>query len=129
MSRYHDIAEVFAEYAAEIDEDAGELAPMTRRRRTLEGAAALILRAAELLLELDVGPELAAEVRALEALCQCGHDRGDHFVDAPHACDGVRLDVEPGQFDCDCKGFRPEPRDTLADFMTEPAPAPMGDAS
>jgi hypothetical protein len=47
----------------------------------------------------DAGDELELDPRALELeqLCACGHDRGDHLVDAPHAC-------EP----CSCACFRPE---------------------
>jgi hypothetical protein len=129
MSFYYEIAEALVDLSEELRGSNDDHEPAAVNRK-IEGAAGYMLRAAELLLELDVGPELAEEVRALAALCECGHDQGDHMVEAPHVCEGDALEVDPGQLDCGCTGFRPAPRDTLADFMTEPAPAPpMGEAS
>jgi hypothetical protein len=78
-------------------------------RRRVDVAAQHVIRAAELLLEVDA-PPLAPEVEALSILCQCGLDLGDHLVELPHAS-------EDGQ----CQGFAPA---RLRDLMTEPAPAP-----
>lgn len=116
----HELADALLEGAA---------SPNELRTRKVETAAGLILQAAELLLELDVGEELADEVRALQVLCrECGHDQGDHLVEAPHLCEcasewfGKGIACEPPS--CACPGFAPVRRDTLPDLMTEPAPAP-----
>jgi hypothetical protein len=52
----------------------------------------------------------AAEFSALAEICRCGHDRGDHLVELPHACehtgesessdDGATL-LDP----CSCRRF------------------------
>jgi hypothetical protein len=55
---------------------------------------------------------------ALLELCECGHDKGEHLVDAPHACEGERTAPlvsnparhprgEPGP--CRCSGFKSLP--------------------
>ena len=94
---YHDMAEELARYGNELldDLDMGALPASTRRDSKLRSAAALIVRAAELVLELDTTPECAAEVRALTDLCACLRDRGDHMADFPH-----------GSEDGECPAFR-----------------------
>ena len=55
----------------------------------------------------------ADRVRELAVLCRCGHDRGDHLVDEPHACEAVdrcrrtRDRPEPRVDPCTCRKFRP----------------------
>jgi hypothetical protein len=101
--------------------------PVNPRSRKHALAAGFILEAAELLLELDVGEELAEEVRHLQILCrECGHDQGDHLVEAPHRCEHEHewLYAKTPPQTCACPGFAPVRRDTLPDLMTEPAPAP-----
>jgi hypothetical protein len=71
-------------------------------------AAGHAMQAAELLLEVE-GVPLAAEVRALEILCTCGLDLGDHMTEFPHPSEDGR-----------CRAFEPA-RDR--DLMTEPCPA------
>jgi hypothetical protein len=99
-----------------------------------DAAECLALRDVAALLEYASGcldKRLAAEVHpdvaALEVLCvYCGHDRGDHLVDAPHTCEGA----------CPCLGFAAEDApapalDTepaLARVPSEPPPA-TGEAS
>ena len=55
---------------------------------------------------LDVDPAFSAP--ELTELCRCGHDRGDHLDDAPHACD-VRRVHDDGQRElvdvCVCRAF------------------------
>jgi hypothetical protein len=76
--------------------------------------------------------EFHANLEALDALCaHCGHDAGDHLVEAPHGCEHA-LDGEEAvsslEDACGCSGFVPpgafRPRgDTLHDADTEPPPA------
>lgn len=125
MSAYRDDAAQLHELADTLLEEASDQS--TPRERKVETAAGLILQAAELLLELDVGEELAEEVRHLQILCrECGHDQGDHLVEAPHRCEHEHewLYVKTPPQTCACPGFAPVRRDTLPDLMTEPAPAP-----
>ena len=125
MSAYRDDAAQLHELADTLLEEAGDQS--TPRERKVETAAGLILQAAELLLELDVGEELAEEVRHLQILCrECGHDQGDHLVEAPHRCEHEHewLYAKTPPQTCACPGFAPVRRDTLPDLMTEPAPAP-----
>lgn len=136
MSTYHELAELLVAEAAELaDELQGE--PLPSRQRKILVAFRHLHRAAELVLELDPSPELSAEVLALQTLCLCGHDRGDHGAEAPHLCGGVPfvegvrtsfVAVVTGDFGtCPCQGFEPERAhlDTVPDLMTDRAPALM----
>jgi hypothetical protein len=78
-------------------------------RARVDAAAELAMRAAELLLELE-GEPLAPEVEALEAICLCGLDRGEHLCDSPYPSEDGR-----------CPGYV---QARLPDLMTDPAPAP-----
>lgn len=53
-------------------------------------------------------------VRDLAVLCRCGHDRGEHLVDAPHACEAIDAcppiahGSEAHRLNpCTCRKFRP----------------------
>jgi hypothetical protein len=69
----------------------------------------------------------------------CGHDRGEHLVDAPHACEHVELLDENVEWDfrdadgapiepCGCGEFVPpwtldtRPTDRVSDTERPPAP-------
>jgi hypothetical protein len=112
MNVLRHLGEQVAELALELQ----EIAIASPHTRDVDAAAAYLMLAAEKLLELDPSPELAAEVLALQALCLCGRDRGDHLAEPPHASE-----------DGTCEAFAPvrERLDTLPDLMTEPAPPPL----
>lgn len=121
MSTYRKLGEIVAEIALDLQEGLAEPPP---RARKLEAACDYLMRAAELLLELDPSPELAAEVRALEALCLCGHDKGDHGVEAPHLCEGIC----PVPYGCPCPGYEHERaylESPLPDLMATEPPGDM----
>jgi hypothetical protein len=66
----------------------------------------------------------AARVAELARLCaHCGHDRGDHLVDAPHACEHEFEGRDFNQFDCGCPGYL-APGEGYAPHDTERPPAP-----
>ena len=56
-------------------------------------------------------PGFADRVSELATPCRCGHDRGDHLVDTPHAC-------EPMRGRCPCRKFRPA-RSRKADHQAD----------
>lgn len=87
--RYYHLAALLASVGDELADDLDHTEPSASvvRLRKLEGAAGYIQRAAELLLDCEPSPELAAEVRALEAMCLCGHDRGEHMTEGPWPCE------------------------------------------
>lgn len=82
MNRYQEIGDVLEGYADELegffydDQTAHEL-DVTKK------AAGHLQRAAALLLGLGVSEPLAAEVLALEAMCRCGKDLGEHGTEPP----------------------------------------------
>ena len=85
-------------------------------------AAGYIERAIGVLIELEgLSHKLAREVEALAVLCGCGHDRGDHLVDAPHPCEA-----------CECDRYVAADRPTepcLDKSPTEPPPAPPSEVA
>lgn len=104
----------------------------------LDEAQARLLHAARLL--EDAHEALYAyRLAELEQLCvHCGHDRGNHLVDAPHACEHVELLDETVEWNfrdadgapiepCGCPEFVPpwtldtRPTDRVAD-TERPAP-------
>ena len=120
------IADELEALASELHDDmknAETAGGRSRIMRVLELAADLAERAAELVLELDPGEDLPADVRALAVLCaNCGHDRGDHLVEAPHACEcavewfGLPAGRAPSR-SCTCPCFCPRP---MPDLMVGP---------
>ena len=111
MIGYRDTAEALAALGNEVLDHVEGGSGSDRARRVLERAADLTLQAAELVLSLDQGDELGADVRALAVLCAvCGHDRGDHLVEAPHACECELSWFHVGKERerlrlCECPGF------------------------
>jgi hypothetical protein len=119
------------------DTDAAECLALRDVAALLEYASGRL----DKLLDAEVHPDVAA----LAAMCVCGHDRGEHLVDAPHTCEGVAFIEGPraaiasvlGGFpSCCCPGFEAEPElapaaDTepaLERVPSEPPPA-TGEAS
>lgn len=97
MSRYYDLAAQLEAIATELEDDLELDAPpvsesvavsVTRVRKIVDAAEG-IRRAAELVLDCEPSTELAAEVRALEVMCQCGRDRGTHLAGDGGTEDGV----------------------------------------
>lgn len=113
-----DLAELAGEVVAFVEAEGQNLS-------TPLGEAADHLCASMFLLEAAGEEEHTRRLSALEASCvACGHDRGTHLVDAPHACD------HEGEHACACSGFAglehaPE-REIVRD--TERPPAPAADA-
>jgi hypothetical protein len=68
---------------------------------------------------IEVG-EVPADAAALDALCLCGHMKGEHLARPPHDCEG------DGPM-CECPGYQaaaPDAvarRDTLVDALSAPA--------
>ena len=120
MNRYYHLAALLASIVDELADDVRLTDPVEALTvRRLEGAAGYIQRAAELVLECELSPELAAEVHALEALCVCGLERGEHMADPPFGTeDGLCV-----------TGFRPAKRDTLPDLMTWSPPTAANDGA
>jgi hypothetical protein len=117
-------------------EDASYNAGGSERAVRLDAVQGLVDEAARILREMLEARHLG-ELAALETLCaHCGHDRGDHLVEAPHACEAEaseRLDellgLEPDEAGCGCPGFVPpgtyrDTMRTLHDAETIPPPAP-----
>jgi hypothetical protein len=101
--RYYHLAALLASIADELADDHDCTAEALERfdhsrARKLASAAGYIHRAAELVLDCEPSPELAAEVRALDAMCLCGHDRGEHLTEGPWACSHLGDD-------CACTGY------------------------
>jgi hypothetical protein len=79
----------------------------------------------------------------IEEVCLCGHARGEHYVDAPHLCEGSSPAVfqeVPTMFaewqpmPCPCRGFEAESAHrgdtlrTLVNVPSEPPPAAADEA-
>ena len=93
----------------------------------------------------ELGVEEDPRLLWIEELCLCGHARGEHYVDAPHLCEGTAFvegarasfaAVLEGFPPCPCRGFEAEdahrfPADTLTQLHnvpSEPPPAAADEA-
>jgi hypothetical protein len=108
MNRYEEIGDVLDGYLEELEGLAFD-DTTAAQCGAIRAACGHIQRASALLLGLAISEPLRAEVEALEALCACGHDRGDHLVEPPHLCDhevsfGTAGHAET--FHCGCDAFR-----------------------
>ena len=87
MRTIDDLVDELSEIALELQEAAYD-DTTAGEARVLHAAASQCEGAVEVLVAL--GEQMhARKVADLAVLCRCGHDRGEHLVDAPHACEHV----------------------------------------
>lgn len=101
-----DVAAELIELGYELDAAAGLDSASAPVSPIPIGEASALVRLAARLLEEAAEAEHQIRLRLLEQLCaRCGHERGDHLVDAPYACEG---DGDgDGELPCKCPGYTP----------------------
>lgn len=98
------LATIASELAALAEELTRQVEPWGPALTVME-AAALAHRASRL---ASAAFDAAhwKKLAELEALCaHCGHERGDHLTEAPHACEHEEEGEDFGLSDCGCPGY------------------------
>jgi hypothetical protein len=85
MKTIEEILDLASEIAIELASIADD--PLTAEERRSIVAASAQCASAAAILAATVERMHCARVAALGELCRCGHDRGEHLCESPHACE------------------------------------------